>query len=29
MKKDALVITAQARLAGKRWLPAPLRRPPG
>jgi ParB family chromosome partitioning protein len=29
MKKDALVINAQARLAGKRWLPAPLRRPPG
>ena len=29
MKKDALVVNAQARLAGKRWLPAPLRRPPG
>jgi ParB family transcriptional regulator, chromosome partitioning protein len=29
MKKDALVVTAAARLAGKRWLPAVLRRPPG
>ena len=29
MKKDALVTNAQARLAGKRWLPVPLRRPPG
>lgn len=28
MKKDVLVNTAAARLAGKRWLPAPLRRPP-
>jgi ParB family transcriptional regulator, chromosome partitioning protein len=27
MKKDALVVTAAARLAGKRWLPAVLRRP--
>jgi ParB family chromosome partitioning protein len=29
MKKDALVVNAQSRMAGKRWLPAPLRRPPG
>ena len=29
LKKDALVAKAHARLAGKRWLPAPLRRPPG
>ena len=29
MKKGALVINAQARLAGKRWLRAPPRRPPG
>lgn len=29
MKKDALVNTASARLVGKRWLPTPLRRPPG
>lgn len=28
LKKDALVAKAQTRLAGKRWLPAPLRRPP-
>jgi ParB family chromosome partitioning protein len=28
MKKDVLVNTASARLAGKRWLPTPLRRPP-
>lgn len=28
MKKDVLVATAASRLAGKRWLPAPLRRPP-
>ena len=27
MKKDALVVTAATRLAGKRWLPAALRRP--
>lgn len=27
MKKDVLVNTASARLAGKRWLPTPLRRP--
>jgi hypothetical protein len=27
MKKDVLVSTASARLAGKRWLPTPLRRP--
>ena len=26
MKKDALVIKAASRLAGKRWLPTPLRR---
>lgn len=29
MKKDALVFAAATRLAGKRWLPATLRRPPG
>ena len=29
MKKDALVIAAGSRLAGKRWLPEPLRRSPG
>lgn len=29
MKKDALVNTAAARLRGTRWLPAPLRSPPG
>jgi len=29
MKKDVLVVKAASRLAGKRWLPAPLRRPPG
>jgi ParB family chromosome partitioning protein len=29
MKKDVLVVKAVSRLAGKRWLPAPLRRPPG
>lgn len=29
MKKDALVTAAASRLAGTRWLPAPLRRPPG
>ena len=29
MKKDALVVKAASRLAGKRWLPASLRRPPG
>ncbi len=29
MKKDALVIAAASRLAGKRWLPEPLRRSPG
>ena len=29
MKKDALVVHAQSRMAGKRWLPAPLRCPPG
>jgi ParB family transcriptional regulator, chromosome partitioning protein len=28
MKKDVLVNKALARLAGKRWLPTPLRRPP-
>jgi len=27
MKKDVLVNTASARIAGKRWLPTPLRRP--
>jgi ParB family chromosome partitioning protein len=26
MKKDALVTAAASRLAGKRWLPEPLRR---
>jgi ParB family transcriptional regulator, chromosome partitioning protein len=29
MKKDALVSAAASRLAGTRWLPEPLRRPPG
>jgi len=29
LKKDVLVVKAVSRLAGKRWLPAPLRRPPG
>ncbi len=29
MKKDALVTAAASRLAGKRWLPEPLRRSPG
>ena len=29
MKKDVLVVKAASRLVGKRWLPAPLRRPPG
>ncbi len=29
MKKDVLVVKAASRLAGKRWLPAPLRRSPG
>ena len=29
MKKDVLGVKAASRLAGKRWLPAPLRRPPG
>ena len=29
MKKDVLVVKAVSRLAGRRWLPAPLRRPPG
>ena len=29
MKKDALVTAAASRLAGTRWLPEPLRRPPG
>lgn len=28
MKKDALVSAAASRLAGTRWLPEPLRRPP-
>jgi ParB family transcriptional regulator, chromosome partitioning protein len=28
MKKEALVACAAARLAGKRWLPVPLRKPP-
>lgn len=27
LKKDALVAHAEERLAGKRWLPAPLRLP--
>ena len=29
LKKDALVVRAASQLAGKRWLPLPLRRPPG
>lgn len=29
MKKEVLVVKAESRLAGKRWLPAPLRHPPG
>ena len=29
IKKEVLVVKAASRLAGKRWLPAPLRRPPG
>jgi len=29
MKKDVLVVKAASRLAGKRWLPAPLRHLPG
>ncbi|MCX7200617.1 MAG: hypothetical protein NTW37_22185, partial [Proteobacteria bacterium] len=29
MKKDALVTAAASRLAGKRWLPEPLRQSPG
>ena len=29
LKKDALVVKAASQLAGKRWLPLPLRRPPG
>lgn len=29
MKKDALVTAAVSRLAGKRWLPEPLRQSPG
>ena len=29
MKKDVLVVKAASRLAGKRWLPIPLRRPQG
>ena len=29
MKKDALVAVAAKRLTGTRWLPDPLRRPPG
>ena len=29
MKKDVLVVKAASRLAGKHWLPASLRRPPG
>jgi ParB family transcriptional regulator, chromosome partitioning protein len=29
MKKDVLMAKAASRLAGKRWLPVPLRRPPG
>ena len=29
LKKEVLVVKAVSRLAGKRWLPAPLRRPPG
>ena len=29
MKKDVLVVKAASRLAGRRWRPASLRRPPG
>jgi ParB family transcriptional regulator, chromosome partitioning protein len=29
LKKDALVVKAASQLAGKRWLPLPLRPPPG
>ena len=29
LKKDALVVKAASQLAGKRWLPLALRRPPG
>ncbi|MGK2898716.1 MAG: hypothetical protein ACSLE9_08515 [Burkholderiaceae bacterium] len=29
LKKDALVVKAASKLAGKRWLPMPLRRQPG
>lgn len=29
LKKDALVVKAASQLGGKRWLPLPLRRPPG
>ena len=29
LKKDALVVKAVSQLAGKRWLPLALRRPPG
>ena len=29
LKKDALVVEAASQLAGKRWLPLPLRRQPG
>jgi ParB family chromosome partitioning protein len=29
MKKEALVTAAASRLAGKRWLPEPLRQSPG
>ena len=29
LKKDALVVKAASQLAGKRWLPLPLRRPAG
>jgi ParB family transcriptional regulator, chromosome partitioning protein len=29
MKMEVLVVKAESRLAGKRWLPAPLRHPPG
>jgi ParB family chromosome partitioning protein len=28
LKKDALAVKAASQLAGKRWLPLPLRRPP-
>ena len=28
LKKDALILAAASRLAGKRWLPEPLRRSP-